>query len=99
MKKRINHIRVIAVVIAALILFSLILLFFRLRDNLSENFGEVLKCVPDKCCHASGCVLEQNAPDCSNSICTMECREGTMDCDAGHCEYLNGKCEVSWNEK
>ncbi|HOW37152.1 MAG TPA: hypothetical protein PLK34_02800 [Candidatus Pacearchaeota archaeon] len=99
MKKRINNIRIISVTIAVLILLSLILLFLKLRANSSENPEGILECVPDKCCHASECVLKQDAPECSSSFCTMECREGTMDCGAGHCEYLNGKCEVVWNEK
>jgi hypothetical protein len=56
------------------------------------------KCVPASCCHASSCVLENEAPDCEEVFCTMECRGGTIDCEAGYCGFINGKCEVIWNE-
>jgi putative hemolysin len=63
------------------------------------SLGETEKCVPASCCHASSCVLESSAPNCSGVFCTMECRAGTMDCGAGHCGFVDGKCEVIWNEE
>lgn len=56
------------------------------------------KCVPDSCCHASKCVWEGEAPNCSRSFCTMSCEPETMDCGAGKCGIVDGKCEVVWNE-
>jgi len=55
-------------------------------------------CVPASCCHASECVLESEAPDCSGRICTMNCEPGTLDCGQGHCEFVDGECEVVWDE-
>ena len=63
------------------------------------SFEGKQKCVAKTCCHASECVLESDAPDCHGALCTLECRAGTMDCGAGRCGFVDGKCEVIWNEK
>ena len=55
-------------------------------------------CVPASCCHASECVWENEAPNCSERICTMNCEPGTLDCGAGHCEVIDGECGVVWDE-
>jgi len=67
--------------------------FYRRNCSLEKE-----KCVPTECCHASSCVLESEAINCEMVFCTMECRGGTMDCGAGYCDFINGKCEVVWNE-
>jgi hypothetical protein len=59
---------------------------------------EEVACAPASCCHAVTCVLESEAPNCTDRICTMDCRPGTMDCAQGHCEYIGGECEVVWDE-
>jgi len=56
-------------------------------------------CVADSCCHPAGCVLKNESLNCQNTMCTMECRGGTMDCGAGHCAFVDGNCEVVWNEE
>ncbi len=64
-----------------------------------NTFTEEIKCVPATCCHASSCVLEANAPDCSQIACSMECEEGTMDCGQGQCVFdmgVEGNCKVEW---
>jgi len=61
-------------------------------------FDGIQRCVPASCCHASSCVLENDASDCSVTMCTQECRGGTMDCGAGNCAFVDGNCEVKWNE-
>jgi hypothetical protein len=48
-------------------------------------------CVPAQCCHATACVSKEGAPDCSKTMCTKECRGGTMDCGGG-CHCQQGKC-------
>lgn len=63
------------------------------------DFTEDKMCVPDSCCHSSGCVLEKDAPDCGFSMCTFECRSGTMDCGAGFCANIEGGCTVIWNDE
>ncbi len=48
-------------------------------------------CVPAGCCHPAACVAVTNAPACGQSVCTSDCRYGTLDCGggclchAGHC--------------
>lgn len=64
----------------------------------SQMNRDVEKCVPASCCHATQCVLESEAPNCSGMFCSMECRTETLDCGQGNCEYIDGACEVVWNE-
>jgi len=64
----------------------------------SQEEGDDLVCVPASCCHATGCVLEAEAPNCSGIICTMECVPGTLDCNQARCEYIDGECTVVWGE-
>ena len=59
---------------------------------------EKIGCVPASCCHAIECVLESEAPNCSGSVCTMDCRPETMDCGQGYCKFVDGECEVAWDE-
>ena len=58
------------------------------------DFGEDLKCVPASCCHATDCVLEIEAPNCSGVVCSMNCEPGTLDCEQARCEFVDGKCEA-----
>jgi len=54
-------------------------------------------CVPAACCHAAACVGRANAPDCNDSMCTMECRYGTLDCGGG-CLCHEGRCAARLSE-
>jgi hypothetical protein len=54
-------------------------------------------CVPASCCHASACVAKGSAPSCENTMCTKECRGGTLDC-GGHCLCQNGTCVAELNK-
>jgi hypothetical protein len=49
-------------------------------------------CVPAQCCHPTSCINKANKGSC-NLMCTMSC-EGPIDCGAGSCECVNGKCSV-----
>ncbi|MFV8752606.1 hypothetical protein ACNOYE_18825 [Nannocystaceae bacterium ST9] len=40
-------------------------------------------CVPQECCHPSTCGAPSTKPDCSATMCTLECKSGTMDCFGG----------------
>jgi hypothetical protein len=55
-------------------------------------------CVPADCCHASECVFENEAQNCSEVLCSTNCESGTLDCGQGHCGIVDGECEVIWNE-
>ena len=61
------------------------------------NGEEKIKCVPASCCHATECVLENEAPNCNEIMCSMVC-SGPLDCGAGRCEYIDGECEIVENE-
>lgn len=54
-------------------------------------------CVPDACCHASGCIAKTAAPSCSGVLCSQECVPGTLDCGQGSCKCINGVCGASLN--
>jgi hypothetical protein len=49
-------------------------------------------CVPAQCCHPTTCINKANKGVC-NLMCTMSC-EGPIDCGAGSCGCINGKCSV-----
>jgi len=49
-------------------------------------------CVPAQCCHPTSCTNKANKGVC-NLMCTMSC-EGPIDCGAGSCGCVNGKCSV-----
>jgi hypothetical protein len=49
-------------------------------------------CVPNQCCHPTGCINRAYKGVCT-LLCTNTC-EGPIDCGAGHCGCVNGKCGV-----
>lgn len=53
-------------------------------------------CVPASCCHPTDCVSKENKPDCEGIFCTMECKDGTLDCGQGSCKCLDNKCGVAF---
>lgn len=54
-------------------------------------------CVPAGCCHAAACVGVGNQPDCTDAMCTQECRYGTLDC-GGRCLCHEGRCAARLSE-
>jgi hypothetical protein len=50
-------------------------------------------CVPAQCCHPASCVNHQEAIHVCNLLCTASC-EGPLDCGAGSCGCVNGRCSV-----
>jgi len=50
-------------------------------------------CMPAQCCHPTSCTNKANERACNNVACTMSC-EGPIDCGAGSCGCVNGKCSV-----
>jgi hypothetical protein len=49
-------------------------------------------CVPAECCHPASCINKANKSVC-NLLCTNVC-QGPIDCNAGGCGCVNGKCDV-----
>ena len=56
-------------------------------------------CVPAQCCHATSVINKNFAPDCRETVCTLECREGTIDCDHGEIKCVDDKCTIIWPEE
>ncbi|MCC6875876.1 MAG: hypothetical protein IT378_16330 [Sandaracinaceae bacterium] len=65
------------------------------RVSLPEPSGAACRtdgdCAPASCCHATECVLASQRPDCSEAMCTMDCRPRTLDC-GGACLCQEGRC-------
>jgi hypothetical protein len=51
-------------------------------------------CVRATCCHPTACVPKTRRPDCSDTLCTEDCRPGTMDCVASCRCSSGGYCLV-----
>ena len=98
-KIKITHNKKLFWIIILLIIALIILIYFIIQNN--KNDGEInpekKNCVPATCCHPTECVLAEQAPICKNTICSMVC-SGPLDCGAGHCEFINNKCEVVSDE-
>ncbi|MFO8073585.1 MAG: hypothetical protein R6V85_17130, partial [Polyangia bacterium] len=46
---------------------------YHVSDDACETDAD---CVPGECCHPETCVAAANAPDCTEMMCTMDCRGG-----------------------
>lgn len=49
-------------------------------------------CVAATCCHANDSVNKDHAPDCSTSICTLNCAPDTLDCAQGEIKCVDNQC-------
>jgi len=49
-------------------------------------------CIGSTCCHPTSCTNSAYRGPC-NMLCTDIC-EGPIDCGAGHCGCVDGKCSV-----
>jgi len=49
-------------------------------------------CVPRECCHPTSCINKANKGVCT-LLCTAVC-QGPIDCGAGSCGCVNGRCSV-----
>jgi hypothetical protein len=49
-------------------------------------------CVPAQCCHPTSCMNKAYKHVCT-LLCTASC-EGPIDCGAGSCGCVNGRCSV-----
>jgi len=88
---------VLILVFLGFIILVCIFIFSLKKDTNSFDNNSSVVCVPDSCCHATGCILESEALDCTNIMCTQICL-GPLDCGAGHCKYISGNCEVVQDE-
>ena len=107
---QVKHNKVLFWIILVLIALFIVLIIYMManwsaweaeKDNRADT-NEVCTtdsdCVKDDCCHASGCVSLENAPECGELFCTDECALGTLDCGSGECGCVEGKCEAVFVE-
>jgi hypothetical protein len=103
-KIKIQHNKKLFWIIIALIILLIVLIILIIKNKNSNDkdySGECRidsDCVPGGCCHPNICVSKENAPDCRDFICSMEC-SGPLDCMAGSCGCVNGKCQIMPNKK
>ncbi len=96
---RISHNKKLFWIIIALIILLIVLIYFIAKGNKEQTNTSLKECLADNecaaasCCHANSCVPLDKKPDCSGIFCSMDC-SGPLDCGAGHCGCVNGKCAV-----
>ena len=83
-------------------IFAIVLLIFSAMAMVDRPTGNAAAptvscnvdtdCVPASCCHATACVHANEAPDCTDVACTLECKPGTLDCGTMRCGCFAGKC-------
>lgn len=96
-KIKITHNKTLFWVIILLMVLLIGLIYFIVHNSKEKVSNQEKTCVPATCCHPTECILAEEAPLCERAICTMSC-SGPLDCGAGHCEYINNKCEVVSDE-
>lgn len=90
-------------VVISLAVLIILICFIKFEENnkgggIKENLGAgecggSSDCVPAACCHPDSCVTKEKAPECNGIICTMDC-SGPLDCGAGQCGCIDGKCQI-----
>ena len=63
------------------------------ENNIAKECSVDDDCAGASCCHPDSCVSVDKKPYCAGMFCKMDC-EGPLDCGAGHCGCVNGKCSV-----
>ncbi len=90
---KIEYNKTLLIVIVLLLIFFVAIIYFIIQ---TEKIGECKSdkdCVPSACCHADSCIPKEKAPNCSGIFCSAVC-SGPLDCGAGRCGCVKGKCEV-----
>ena len=89
------------IVILIIILIGLVYVIVKNKNQEINEIGKTIneeckidnECVPESCCHPESCVSKDKSTDCSNIFCSQVCL-GPLDCGAGNCGCVKGKCEV-----
>ena len=88
--------KLLIVILILIIILGFLIYFIAKEDNKNNIIKECVvdsDCVAASCCHANLCVSADKEPDCKGMLCSMEC-SGPLDCGAGACRCINGKCDV-----
>ncbi len=103
-KIKIEHNKKLFWIIIFLLAILIVLMWFRGRNREIDN-GLVVNekecekdedCVPATCCHPDSCTVKEKVPACKGVMCTLDC-SGPLDCGAGSCGCVKGKCEIIEN--
>lgn len=101
-KIKIEHNRTLFYIIIFLIVLLIILIYFIVKNNeVDENGSECVldsDCLPACGCHPDSCIAGDVRGECENVFCTQVC-SGPLDCGAGSCGCVNGKCAVVSNNQ
>ena len=83
-------------VFVTFVLFSLLLILTSCGKSIpvEKECRIDTDCVPSVCCHATDSVNEENAPNCDDIFCSLECEPGTLDCGQGITSCVEGACTV-----
>ncbi|VVB77685.1 Uncharacterised protein [uncultured archaeon] len=85
---------ILTIVIVVLIIIILVtvagMIYF--QTNTVRLCSQDSDCTGKQCCHPNSCINKNYKEPC-NLLCTNVC-EGPLDCSAGSCGCVNGKCSV-----
>ena len=93
--KKSRQIKTLLIALILVIAIVVVVLFPQPSDAVC---GTDADCVPAQCCHPVSCVPLEQKPDCTDILCTLECKPNTLDCSQGSCACEKGKCIVKWKE-
>lgn len=91
--KKLFWVIIILLIILVLLLYYIKYLQRQIIEDSEEDCFVDEDCVPKECCHPELCVSMEEADICEGTMCTAVC-SGPLDCGAGHCGCVKGKCEI-----
>ena len=91
--------KMVSLMVVSLMVVALILVSCTPSIPTNKVCQNDVDCLPAQCCHAADAVNRENAPDCSNTLCTLECAPQTLDCGQGGVACVDGACVVIYIEE
>ncbi|MDD5193755.1 MAG: hypothetical protein PHF67_04185 [Candidatus Nanoarchaeia archaeon] len=100
-KISISHNKPLLILIIILIIILGFVIYSILKnksENVIEKECEIDEdCIASSCCHPESCTIKDKAQVCEKIFCSQVC-SGPLDCGAGHCGCVEGKCLVVENK-
>ena len=86
--------RRLAGVIVIVLAFLIAIVIFTGDKFVTDKYfcGSDADCAAEQCCHPTSAINRNFAPSCSEAVCTMECRSGTIDCGQGEIKCIKNQC-------
>jgi hypothetical protein len=95
-KKTVILILAVFILAIGIILILLGIFYFQMKPIQSipqnQTCTQDSDCVGAQCCHPDYCI-NKNYKNACNLLCTNIC-QGPLDCNAGHCGCVKGRCSV-----